>query len=185
MAYPNSTKECARQPRTAYLAAILQQVSQRILDAERVMKLTNPTKKHLNFASLANMASELQQGVSQPRSIMWSASKSQVYHQSDQPTTQHFSSKPRLSSRSSPSSGLRPQSNRPFNRSPNRCGYCKNLNHATAECWRQAKLCLICGGKHHLEQCPKYDPQRRSSVGSASRQSHQSQIYTQSGSLNI
>lgn len=50
------------------------------------------------------------------------------------------------------------------------CAYCKNPNHQVQDCWKASRSCLICGKKHLMEKCPKFDPQYRSRSGSSGPQ---------------
>lgn len=38
------------------------------------------------------------------------------------------------------------------------CGWCQRKGHIERDCWRRLKLCLICGGNHHMVACVKYAP---------------------------
>ncbi|CAF2103663.1 unnamed protein product [Rotaria magnacalcarata] len=38
------------------------------------------------------------------------------------------------------------------------CGFCNKLYHSYNDCWRYRGLCLICGEKHLMKDCPKYSP---------------------------
>lgn len=42
------------------------------------------------------------------------------------------------------------------------CNYCKMTNHVRKDCWRASNLCLICGSKHHMEECPRFNKSHRS-----------------------
>lgn len=41
------------------------------------------------------------------------------------------------------------------------CSHCGNPSHFRRDCWKASGLCLICGKRHHIQDCPKYDPNYR------------------------
>lgn len=42
------------------------------------------------------------------------------------------------------------------------CSYCRMANHSRENCWKASRSCLICGDKHHMEDCPRFDRNHRS-----------------------
>jgi hypothetical protein len=38
------------------------------------------------------------------------------------------------------------------------CTWCKRSDHHESSCWRKLNLCLICGGGHKMNSCPKFIP---------------------------
>ena len=53
------------------------------------------------------------------------------------------------------------------------CEFCRRDGHTESECWRKAKLCLICGQDHPMEKCNKYDPERvRSKFSTSNSNNH-------------
>ena len=152
LAFPDSKSERARQLRHQFLTSVEGEIAQRIADAELSYKV-NPscTMKHMPFNSIVEIAHELkkQSASSRKPAVMWSTSiSSQPSVSENQPHHSRSFSHGRSNTRSL---------------TPKRvvCHYCKRGGHIAAECWRAAKACLICGGRHHIEGCPRYDPSRQ------------------------
>jgi hypothetical protein len=40
------------------------------------------------------------------------------------------------------------------------CSHCRWRGHLVSSCWRKGRRCLICGGDHHLNKCPKFVPRQ-------------------------
>lgn len=49
------------------------------------------------------------------------------------------------------------------NREPKICSNCGIYNHSLSECWRAKNACLICGKDHLMNDCPRFDPDYKTS----------------------
>jgi hypothetical protein len=178
LAYPDDKKECAMQLRQRFLESSPPSVTAKIYDAERALKATSTSgRKRLSFDSLLQMARDLQQ--EQPKSVMWSGQKQSVLSNVENVAkavappsftrTQVYSSTCLLPQNGKEGETRQPtssftsqwQSGKATLNSKGVCSYCKNQNHSRIDCWKASKSCLICGKDHHIEQCPKYDPNYR------------------------
>jgi hypothetical protein len=186
--YPGDKKECALQLRQHFLESLPPSFKVKIIDAERALRVTSGGKtKCMNLTNLMLMANELQR--ERPKSIMWSSntesgvrdqhSQTLVFSGARRSTSQLCSSRNEVKTssgkdqrdhNSTPQQKL-PSSGRTVKPTSSPCTYCKNPNHHRKVCWKAAKLCLICGGKHHIEYCQKYDPGYRSRSKSPKRMS--------------
>ena len=168
LAYPNDKKESASQLRKSFIKCLPPYIATKIMDAERASNAATGSHKYLPFTSVMRMAKDLQNSGVKPRTVMWTSSSNsqQNLNRDKQVNSRTYTS--RKHQQSPPHSPRRAPStqNRPFT---NGCAYCHRPNHSAANCWRAAKLCLICGGNHRIENCDKYDPNFQSR--SQSRQS--------------
>lgn len=164
--YPNDKKEYARQLRLKFLNSIPSRLSSRILEAEKLVKPITASK-HLKFSSIVEMAKDLQK-TSGEKSVTWTTSIDA------QPTSATERVLPLLHSNRAPYQGVKQKTwsskramVRPTEKPKTPCSYCNLRNHTREECWRAARLCLICGGKHSLKSCPKYVPKSGADIGSS------------------
>lgn len=172
-AFPNSKNDSARQLRKHFLETISPHIATKIKDAERALRATtNSRNKYMQFTNIMQMAKELQLEDKQSKTVMWthnpqnsqqffSHNNSQDSHnhqqwynnkQSHQQNGQSTYAKPRSQS------AMREYRNSNTTRDVAGCTYCKKPNHLKKDCWRASNSCLICGKNHHLEQCPRFDP---------------------------
>jgi hypothetical protein len=191
VAYPSSKKECARQLRQHFLASLPPVISSKIADAERTIKIASSGQpKHLAFEKLIQLATDLQREQPKPKSIMWSDQSSSRNATSGGPGATRYWS-PRVkeyrpsehasatAAKKTPSSGNpqvkannpepREREERPVSTSPRKnspsCHYCHRPNHTQKECWRKMGACLICGKRHKMESCPRFDPKFKDRSG--------------------
>ena len=148
LAYPKDKKESAAQLRHNFLKNIPPNIAGKIQDAERASNALSSSSKHLPFSSIMKIANEVEKSAVKPKTVMWTSTNA---HQSP---PQHYTRPRNFSSKNA----YKPVANEVVKK----CSYCDRVGHEKAECWRAAKLCLICGGDHFIEKCPKYDPRRRS-----------------------
>ena len=170
LAYPKDKRECASQLRNQFLKRLPDSIVAKITDIERTQKAASGGKeKFLAFSTLAQISKELQATTTRPTSIMWAsdavdnsgATEVAFQRQAFRPPVNRYSSpSPYSSSRQRPASA-------PRSRTSN---YCKRPGHVSANCWRAAKLCLICGGDHSMEMCPQYNPRHRRSPSQQNNQ---------------
>ena len=154
LAYPKSKSECALKVRQSFLKCLPSTMVTKITDAERVNKAVTGKSKRLPFKSIVKIASDMQKELQ--------VKQSKVMYTSEALNT---GTKPRTERQHPPRTYSNQQKWSPNKGVPNRterlyCEYCRLFDHERPTCWREAKLCLICGGKHKIEQCPKYDPNR-------------------------
>lgn len=157
LAFPSSNKECATKVRERFLRAIPSTITAKILDTERTLKASSKGKtKHLIFDSLMTMARDIQkesnikQTPSTPIPVMWSGGNRA------EDTKAAFNFPSRTFQSSSPRKKFNSPQQRPQDNAG--CSHCGSSTHNIDQCWRAAGLCLICGGKHAMENCPKYNP---------------------------
>lgn len=174
LAYPGDRKESALQVRKQFLKSIPSQIAEEITHSELIGKLSGGKRTHMTFADMVEYAQKVQKSSKNTRHLMMVSSPAvsaigNTWHssvpQSSCPTC-GIDNTQRLSIAEAPTRGTRSASaSRVFsntsNASPVTCGYCKRLYHTTRECWRAAKLCLICGNAHNLTDCPRYNPQHK------------------------
>ena len=178
-AYPNNKKECAQEVRKAFLNCLPPFILVKIKDAERASNAAAGSKKHLPFKSLMNMAKDLQVEGVKSKTVMWTSSLNQqeaVKHDHS-PQNRALSNKKtsHQNERGSPppffykmDTSPRQRTYRSANRNTE-CFFCHRMGHHKSECWRAAKRCLICGGPHTMEDCPRYDKDYRSKSRPRSR----------------
>ena len=162
LAFPQSKKECATQVRRKFLDSIPRTISTRILDAERAMKAFSGGKaKYLSFASMMEMAKELQEECPPVQTVMWSEKRTDVKSRecSPSPPVRH----PGVQHRRGWGTGTREYSpkkrvNNEFssNHAKFYCSFCGRKNHKVENCWRANHLCLICGDQHFMKDCPQF-----------------------------
>ena len=136
------------QMRESFLKALPPQTRQRIVDAELACRAGGQAK-HLSFSSITQLAKDVQATTNQPKTIMWSSTAPDMSIPITQ--LQEIATTP-------------PQKSKSYANRRNQkitCHFCGKLGHGIRECWRAAGLCLICGQKHKIEECPRYDPTRR------------------------
>ena len=156
LAYPDDKREGASQLRIKFLSKLPAYILAEIKSTERSNKATTRGKsKYLPFSAITELARELQ--VSQPKqaSVMWTTSlpeKNEVNERIFKPTNRNNANRETVSPR-------KPSQHRNNGQDSN-CTYCKKDGHTRKDCWREGNLCLICGQGHHIEKCPKYNPNR-------------------------
>jgi hypothetical protein len=172
LAFPKDKKESAMQLRQHFLKAMPPSIAAKILDAERAMKATSSAKrKHLNFSSLVQMARDLQE--ERPKSLLWTAHSSAATQgkphgmpgnprtfagQHDRSSGASLPGQPGKCQATAKSAPPPPgKSSKGASVKDLRSNYCRKPNHLRRDCWRASKLCLICGGGHHIKNCPSYD----------------------------
>lgn len=154
LAYPKADTQNSKELRARFLTTVSSAISSRITDAERVMKAASGGgKRRMEFSALVEMAHELQ--LEQPKVVNWvrqmePAERSVSYYRDDQPSKQQ--------TRNS-YTRTRTVSNERSNEANQKikCSFCGRLYHTVDNCWRALKLCLICGGKHEMKECPKHN----------------------------
>jgi hypothetical protein len=162
-AYPKSSSDSARQLRKHFLETIPSAMTTKIADAERTLRATTSSKaKYLKFSSIMQMATDLQKENKQSKTVMWTTKTDSP------PQNTNYNYGPQsfnVQQHTSNSKPQHPQINS-FQQSASHnspgCSYCKKPNHIKKDCWRASNSCLICGQGHHLEKCPRYDPNYRS-----------------------
>jgi hypothetical protein len=182
LAYPNSVSDSARELRNQFLSTIPTLISDKIYDAERVIRADGNYKtKRITFNKMVDMARTIQkqQGTTGGNKVLFTNNRPQQYptHQrnwtpsnfnaSTQPQVpeQHNNDKHCTTYRSKSNQRyLSNSQDSDYGPSQNKlhCSYCKKKNHLQKNCWRASKSCLICGKDHHIESCPKYDPNYQS-----------------------
>ena len=177
-AYPNDEKTCARQLRNTYMKRLPQLTVSKILDAERAQKAAScGKKKYLSFSAITQIAADLQASNSKPVTVMWSSqvatSASTDFNCPATGSDTKVTSSSNHNNSAGPSNSSPPrefrQSRQPQqaqgaqrqNRAHGNCFSCNKPGHHARNCWRAKGVCLICGGNHDIEKCPRYDPDRR------------------------
>ena len=157
LAYPKDQKECAAQLRQIFFKNVPRHIINKVQDAERANNALSSSRKHLPFTSIMKIASEIETSAVIPKTVMWTSSNVEPCGSNvDQSPPQNTNRSRDFSRKKSYETNTRRAEE------VKRCTYCKRVGHERRECWRAANLCLICGGNHFIEQCPKYDPSRRS-----------------------
>ena len=162
LAYPKDKKDCALELRKSFLKSVAPYILTKIKDAERASKAVSGSRKHLPFNSIVKIATELQSQGVKPKTVMWASNAVEPKPKSNEnqfspPSYRTFSRQ----------NDRREQQHKPGDKyrshqSDVNCSFCKRRGHTKSECWRAASLCLICGGDHFIEKCPKYDVNHRS-----------------------
>ena len=172
LAYPKDKKDCARNLRNQFLKRLPSAIVEKVLTAERIQKATSRGKtKYLPFSVIAEMAKDIQTTEPKTTKVMFT-SKPLENSETDLDTSPistrsrvvrptHSKGRIQFSKEVVERAGYRSPSP---NRLPNNvCSYCRKPGHWRRNCWREAKLCLICGQNHIITDCPKYNPSRQRS----------------------
>jgi hypothetical protein len=182
LAYPENKKECARTLRHVFLQAMPSHITEKILDAESGLRASSNVKsKYLTFSGLMEMAKDLQDRskTSRTKTIMWASQPPAAVSRESEKSLKVPSVRPReyrpqqkmqrtpersVNSTNSEDQGQTPRRQQSSGHSGKRspCAYCRRPGHHVRECWRASKSCLICGGGHFIEDCPRYDSNYRS-----------------------
>ena len=162
LAYPKDKKDCATQVRKQFLKALPPYIVTKITDAERASNAPTGSRKHLAFKAIVNIARDLQNTGVRPKTIMWASG---AFEASDEAPKSNANSQSQRNS-----SQYKSNRDRSFGRTE--CSYCRKPGHSKPDCWRAAHLCLICGGNHFIEKCPKYDVNHRSRSQTRKFQNH-------------
>ena len=184
-AYPGDSTElkrqCAKELRKAFLSNLPDYIVEQIETTERSLKAASAGRqKVMNFAALTEFARDLQFKEPKPTSVMWTSAAC-----SSQPSNERTKvfkpSQPEKNKNNENQSYNKRRGGTPDKHSKNaaprtssspsprpRCSFCGYEGHTRNKCWREGGLCLICGGQHHIEKCPKYDPNRRRRDGHSS-----------------
>ena len=166
LAFPQSKRECAAQVRRKFLGTIPRTISARISDAERAVKaFSGGKKKHLSYASMMEMAKELQEESPQIQSVMWSE-RSGVNDYNPPVTPPRGQVREYRRSQGggargySPRTRVQSENGSNFNLGVARiyCSFCGKKNHQVENCWRANQSCLICGGQHFMKDCSQFQP---------------------------
>ena len=179
LAYPKDPKECASQIRKVFLKALHPSVMTKIVDAERAQKAASGgKKKHFSLNAIAQMAKDLQENSSTPKSIMWvsDVGRTNTVESTTQNTNEDNGRCFQCAQRQTSTGANQATRHQPVRQyggtEKGKCSYCYSRNHFKRECWKLNNKCLICGGDHFMQQCPKYDPnwkKRSSSHGKAEK----------------
>ena len=103
-------------------------------------------KKKFKFSTIVEAAHQMNQN--RPKRIWWNTPVQSDVSSVKNPTYWN----------SSKQVGNNSKTSKDRNRSTLYCTYCKRQNHDRKDCWRASNSCLICGEKHQMKECPKYNP---------------------------
>lgn len=161
LAYPGNKKECARHLRKKFLSSVPSDVSSKIKDAESTLRVASGgNKKYLTFTQILELAVDLQKDQCN-RAIMLAQQPQYNRVEFRSPEAQIPPRYPEFTPQRQRSISRGRQDGEYMNRSGS-CSYCNRPNHSRDECWRAARLCLICGKRHSMENCPKFNPNYKS-----------------------
>ena len=163
MAY-SKKNEAAEAVRKPFLRQMPSHVRSRITDAE----LLNAAQGHGNFLpfkALMTLAKRVQAEGGKPKSVMWSStvpnSGSTIANDSESNEDKKSGAPQKERTYKNRKLSNSPPSRSNQSRSIS-CHHCRNRGHKRSECWIRQGLCRICGGRHKMEECPRYDPDYRS-----------------------
>ena len=177
LAYPNSKKESAQEVRKVFLKNLPPFIVAKMTDAERASKAATGHNKHLPLKSLMDMAKDLQSEGAKPKTVMWTSTMDQPNESKPNEYTK------KKKNYSPPRKEYSPSARKIWSRNDRsssrdiQCFFCRKFGHTKSECWKAAKLCLICGGKHQMEECPRYDKDYRSKSRPRSENFHKTKPF--------
>ena len=164
LAYPYEKAEGARQLRRQFLETIDVSIAEKVIDSERIMLNVQGKKGHVPFSTVVELAVNVQRDSSrQPQrghtTICWTRPRNEDNFR-DSVNRTDDSVRPKSNYQEVTRTAIKP---RTFSgkRTDKECHYCKKVGHLRKDCWRASKSCLLCGLKHKMEDCPKYDPNYR------------------------